>query len=881
MGLFPRGSEWRKWDLHIHTPSSYDYKNKSITNHEIIEALHKNGISVVAITDHHIIDVERIFELNRLGKEKNVTVLAGIEFLADSRGKEPIHFIGIFDFENNREKLNIIWEQIKNKTNIIKIYTDNLKPNEVYCNLENTSKLIRELGGIVTIHAGSKHSSIETITNSLPHNIAQKRDIADIVDIYELGKKNDEIGYIQKVFPIIGYKPMILCSDNHNIKDYVIKTSCWIKADPTFEGLKQIIYEPKDRVKIQEEKPEQKEPYNLIDYVCFEDSNEIFTNEKILLNQNLNVIIGGKSTGKSILLREIARTINPYEVERRLKEANLSDYDEYEENKALTDDFIVRWIDGREDKRSNGNSDDYRKIIYIPQSYLNRIADKEEEQSPIDKLVEEILKNNEEVKSLYEEMIDKINENNRNISFEIENLFEKLEKFYEKINEIKNLGDEEGIRKYIVNLNEEIKNLQKDGGLSEKEIKEYNDLKKLIDKIKNYINNLMTKKSDFEKIIKNKKFRVEYNLEQIINKYEDLNEIINIVLSKAEKEFNKTLTDKIKFLENEISNKQKELKLLESQISPLEEKVKNSKVIIEKNKKLQNEKDKLNKILEKKQEVNKYKEIIDESINNLVNYFIDFYYIKNFLKSNVEKNYNLSEDLELVIDIKIKNNEFNNDFIEDVFNLRSLPEEYKDFKLDIINLNNLKEQIKKIINDVLDDKIKVKNKYVGRKKEIIQRLINDWFVINYQIIYDGDTISKMSPGKKSFVLLRLIVELDKSKCPLLIDQPEDDLDNRSVYKEVVKYIREKKKERQIIIATHNPNLVVAADAECVIVANQDGETSKNRKFKFEYFQGSLENTFVNPNIEEVLYKQGIKEHVCEILEGGEEAFEKRKNKYEI
>ena len=58
-----------------------------------------------------------------------------------------------------------------------------------------------------------------------------------------------------------------------------------------------------------------------------------FTNEKILLNQNLNVIIGGKSTGKSILLREIARTINPDEAKRRLKEAKLKDYEVYEKIK--------------------------------------------------------------------------------------------------------------------------------------------------------------------------------------------------------------------------------------------------------------------------------------------------------------------------------------------------------------------------------------------------------------------------------------------------------------------------------------------------------------------------------------------------------------------
>ncbi len=61
-----RGSQWRLWDLHFHTPSSssYDYKDKSVTNQQLIDGLKNAGISVVAITDHHCIDIERIREFN-------------------------------------------------------------------------------------------------------------------------------------------------------------------------------------------------------------------------------------------------------------------------------------------------------------------------------------------------------------------------------------------------------------------------------------------------------------------------------------------------------------------------------------------------------------------------------------------------------------------------------------------------------------------------------------------------------------------------------------------------------------------------------------------------------------------------------------------------
>ena len=76
---FLRGSEWRKWDLHFHTQSSYDYKDKSITNEQLIQTLIDKDISVVAVTDHHFIDVERIKQLQKLAGDR-VVILPSILF---------------------------------------------------------------------------------------------------------------------------------------------------------------------------------------------------------------------------------------------------------------------------------------------------------------------------------------------------------------------------------------------------------------------------------------------------------------------------------------------------------------------------------------------------------------------------------------------------------------------------------------------------------------------------------------------------------------------------------------------------------------------------------------------------------------------------------
>ena len=202
------------------------------------------------------------------------------------------------------------------------------------------------------------------------------------------------------------------------------------------------------------------------------------------------------------------------------------------------------------------------------------------------------------------------------------------------------------------------------------------------------------------------------------------------------------------------------------------------------------------------------------------------------------------------------------------------------FNEESYNSEKLKEIIKKLLSEILELK-------KGHNVENTLRDINDdWYNIKYKVIMDNDDIKIMSPGKKALVLLKLLIDLEESKCPILIDQPEDDLDNRSVFDELIPFIRRKKKERQIIVVTHNANIVLGADAEEIIIANQSGSKSENKEKRFEYRSGAIEND--NPVLDSagrredgILSSKGIQQHICDILEGGQIAFEKRKNKYRI
>lgn len=246
----PRGSIWRRWDLHVHSQSSFDYKNKAISNEEVIWVLKNNQISVAAITDHHKIDIERITDLQRIGEEEGVVILPGIELRTDKGGAENIHIIGIFSQDS---RIGSIWEKIKGQLALTGEDIEKKGNERIFCNLEKACDLIHQLEGIVSIHAGKKSNSLEEITNALSHKMALKHEILQYIDIFEMGREADIKEYEKQVFPHISkHPPMVLCSDNHEANSYKAPAPLWIKADQTFEGLKQIIREPKsgDRVQV-------------------------------------------------------------------------------------------------------------------------------------------------------------------------------------------------------------------------------------------------------------------------------------------------------------------------------------------------------------------------------------------------------------------------------------------------------------------------------------------------------------------------------------------------------------------------------------------------------------------------------------------------------
>jgi AAA domain, putative AbiEii toxin, Type IV TA system len=154
-------------------------------------------------------------------------------------------------------------------------------------------------------------------------------------------------------------------------------------------------------------------------------------------------------------------------------------------------------------------------------------------------------------------------------------------------------------------------------------------------------------------------------------------------------------------------------------------------------------------------------------------------------------------------------------------------------------------------------------------KQFAQWLFStDHITVRYEMTYDGVDIRKLSPGTRGIVLLLLYLALDSADDrPLIIDQPEENLDPKSVFDELVSLFVVAKSKRQVIMVTHNANLVINTDADQIIIASAGSHPSGGLP-PITYVAGGLEDS-------------DIRKSVCDILEGGEEAFRERARRLRV
>ncbi|MCK9322138.1 MAG: hypothetical protein M0P32_09075, partial [Bacteroidales bacterium] len=269
------------------------------------------------------------------------------------------------------------------------------------------------------------------------------------------------------------------------------------------------------------------------------------------------------------------------------------------------------------------------------------------------------------------------------------------------------------------------------------------------------------------------------------------------------------------------------------------------------------------KIFDKKQDVIKVYKDIKQKLDAIIDYNID---LLGSYKININANlsFNLNYREEFLSSI-LKNQ---------TGTFYSIEGGYVQFNklikdVDFDNKENVKAFLESVIDAIFNDKRENVNqkRYIEEQVKDPLNFYNNLFSLsfldyNYQLMQGKKKLQQLSPGERGALLLIFYLLLDKDNKPLIIDQPEDNLDNHSVANILVPFIRKAKANRQIILVTHNPNLAIVSDAEQVIYVNID----KENDYTFEYISGSIENREIN-------------EKIVQVLEGAMPAFNKRKQKY--
>lgn len=915
---YPRGSEWHIWDLHVHTPASIVNHYESGGDCDVWENYIRDlenlpeDIKVLGINDYLFLDgYRKIVDYKKAGRLNKIDlILPVVEFrLAQFGGNKQfsrVNFHVIFsdqieadiiqsqflnalstNYQLSPEHSTLVWGGLITKDNlrslgkqIIESVPETEKANygselvEGFNNLNFNYRDIKEtLESAPQYFEGKYLTAIgKTEWDDIKWNegsIAEKKNIINSVDfVFTAAKSVDNYLSGLKRLKESGVNSRLLdCSDAHynsssTDKDRIGNCHCWIKAETTFEGLKQVLYEPEERRTVSLMCPQEKNTYQIIDHIELDESG--FWHDNIALNPNLNTIIGGRATGKSTLLKAMAAKQDNVKLK--------------EEGDSFVRDHLsgikVIWADGEEHPEN--------QIDFFRQSYMHDLAEKEDEFIAVlkgiisDKDSQHILSSYEASNSLLKAQL----------AHDILAIFQNRTMILNLDERIRNKGNKSGIVNEIATLKSKLQGLSKGASLSEEELNLCHSFSEHISQKEAQIAKANHDLSVFSNLhsfsIINEEYLhqtgldgLEHNDNQAI-----IQEQFNNIKTRDNKEWGDFIQQIINTTNDAVATLNSEIKQIkESDIFKKGQKFySDNKEIGDLKLKIQEEEKKIIEIefFEKEQKQAKDEEdrLFESIIKNHLHY-----------KTNAQK---VVDDLHFTVDElsinakqKLKKDELNG-FLNNTFNLRT--NERQDYLKAIVS--NYEDETESVVREFLrkslNNEIALKN-YNEIQQVATQFLSENWFMIDYELQYQNDTFQHMSSGKQAFVILKLLLDFSDKKNPILIDQPEDSLDNRAIYNELVTYILHKKKQRQIILVTHNPNVVVSADSENVIIANQLGNDSKNENgCRFQYVNGALENTRPkDKGCDFVLQSQGIREHVCEILEGGVEAFKKREQKYGI
>ncbi len=850
-----KGSSWHKWDLHVHTPYTHLNKAYQCSEENFIQKLCTSEIACIGLTNYFKFDEEE-FDLKEKIEERGIKVFYNLEVRLDYQNKEDncLDFHIIFSDEVSKQEIDNFLRNADANVGGTKKKLANLEKDDfdkavvnfdqlLEC-LEQDSLNLRDkylLGFLSRGHGNSRSSSnYEKIAKKAHFLIHSSNNQENL-------KKDRE-------FWLEYNKPLLQSSDAHK-EDSIGKKYTWIKAEKTFEGLKQIIYESETRVSIDKEKPQ--DPLHKIDCVrlCFDGEVKI-TNEKgdtpfcyagfnetLFFSPNFTCVIGGRGSGKSTLLQLIVSAIKNKSFVKGLKhetiqkcikeiqpDINMVDSVEYlaqneVEEFATNVSKFTEAIFNRIDSKSSGNLKGLEKqITENIKKFDEQIAYWQEKTK-----LEEQRENREKERKKSQNIID---------TFTDKDYLDKTEKLQENRKALIDLKQsKEGVLTFIKEL-KRVVNFESKENMEEKNSydKVYNQLKQ----------NICKELEEIDKNIKDGCFDSDdKNIGKLENEQQTLRQEIGEFLKEKG-----VIDENIGDLERanyQLADIEREITDLKREREEITNKIKGfSWEGIDKN--IEEFKDQINKELSKInsafEEISKnHKEVKPITIKYRLDEDIFEGVFEDFDKL-VDKGFNTqrhqSKIKEYLKEIELKNtiDMQHAGFIEELYG----------------SIDNKKAAFYETMKDIFDREIH----FQIYRLLILKHLRNVEKYKTFEVRYDKRALNETSFGQKCTAVLVVLLSLGNN--PIIIDEPEAHLDSALIANYLVTLIKKQKQKRQIIFATHNANFVLNADAEQIIQLKNE-----NNKIVAQSFM-----------IESDKYKEDLLK-----LEGGEKAFKDRERKYGI
>lgn len=931
---FPAGSEWRKWDLHVHVPGTkrsdnYEPKDGKPDWDRFADAIEQSDVAVVGITDYFSADQSMGFIDHFKAKypESEKLLLVNVELRLNETvngNTQLVNFHIIFRDSIPAAKVQEFLSRLKTQT------TDPDGRHKTCAELVGgefaTATVTRDdIKRAFADTFGDKAELSEKVLYLAPANndglraqrgSRRKAYLADEIDkdVHAIfGKDPDNSIYylktdrfedqsqISKPKPVFGgcdarsFKELDDWLGKSDVSESTRQVITWVKADPTWEGLQQTLVEPGDRVALSDLMPDAKDQYKFIRRVTFSGSKDF--PDEIAFNPNLNAIIGSRSSGKSALLAHIAHAVDPaYAVQQQMLASKANSESEVGPAAGLSWRDVanticrVEWADGSVD---GGN------VIYIPQNWLYQISDNP--RVVTGKIQPVLVKHYPHYFREHTRLLDVVKTANLTIEKATTRWFELAAEHGRLTDEIKQVGDRKAITKARDEIKDQIETLRDASALSADDLNRYQEVVHTIEADQARIAEIDIEAEQLSEYVSEgprRKVRIvagavsaeTYLTPDVEDVPERLAAILSTLISEAEvalvAKAEAAIVTYREALAAEAQSLTKAVKKLQTDNKELIAKHKANATLdelVKRQKAQQDSLDRIDKLEARRVGAAKNERTAAEQIARQVLARSD---AVAALKVAFEAEPRVLDQLTFGISIEL-----------DDETVRDLSEPFRKNETGTFLLKRSEESdalvdIEKAQSDpaaFMQDLFTRKQRLnVGNAPvDVAGRVLTATPEVRFTAELDSDRIggfdkSTMTPGKRALFALTLILGEAEELWTLLIDQPEDDLDSRSIYGDIVRYLVQQKKQRQIILVTHNANLVVGADAEEVLVANRHGDDRKNRDSRtFDYLTGSLEHSAPRKSAAYDLDRMGIREHAVEILDGGEEAFRKRRDKYKL